>query len=285
MKPETNLNPSESASDAVRRLVESHGGQLYGLAKRFCGNADEAEDLVQEVYLQAFKHWDTFRHEASEKSWLFTIAAHACQRMHRRHTGEPERIGSLDELLPFGDPLIAVVPSEQSDELQRQIESDARTRIESAIASLPDEFRIPLVLKEIVGFSVREVAGILGLEEGTVRSRLHRARLKLRAAVDAVIPRTTEAAPPPAYPERTCLDLLNAKQEALDRGVPFDTRVICQRCQSVFASLDLTSQVCHDLAEGELPPGLRERLLERVSGPVIARSGESRGVEKSSKKS
>lgn len=256
----------EDAAHAVRRLVEEHGGQLFGLARRFCGNADEAEDLVQEVYLQAFKNWDSFRHDASEKTWLYRIAANACQRMHRKRSGEPEQIGSLDQLLPFGDPLIAAVPGELDDQLQRQIETDARERIENAIARLPEEFRIPLVLKEIVGFPVREVAQILGLEEGTVRSRLHRARLKLRSAVDAVIPRAEGEAPPPAYPEQTCLDLLDAKQEALDRGVPFDTRVICQRCQSVFASLDLTQQVCHDLAEGGMPEGLRDKLLSRLRG-------------------
>ena len=256
--------PSENPSEAVSRLVEEHGGQLFGLAKRFCGNTEEAEDLVQEVYLQAFKNWDTFRHDASEKTWLYTIAAHACQRMHRKRAGEPEQIESLDKLLPFGDPLIAAVPGELGDELQKQVEADARERVEGAIASLSDEFRIPLILKEIVGFSVRDTASILGLEEGTVRSRLHRARLKLRAAVDKAIPRTAEPAPPPAYPEQTCLDLLNAKQEALDRGVPFDSKVICQRCQSVFASLDLTQRVCHDLARGDLPTGLRERLLARL---------------------
>jgi RNA polymerase sigma-70 factor (ECF subfamily) len=259
--------PKEKPAEAVKRLVAEHGGQLFGLAKRFCGSADEAEDLVQEVYLQAFKHWDSFRHDASEKTWLYTIAAHACQRMHRKRAGEPEKIESLDKLLPFDDPLIAVIPSELGDQLQKQVEADARERIENAIATLPDDFRIPLILKEIVGFSVRETASILGLEEGTVRSRLHRARLKLRAAVDKAIPRTSEPASPPAYPEQTCLDLLNAKQEALDRGVPFDANIICQRCQSVFASLDLTQNICHDLARGDLPEGLRDSLLARIRSP------------------
>ena len=71
---------------------------------------------------------------------------------------------------------------------------------------------LPLILKEIVGFSIREVADVLGLEEATAKSRVHRARLKLRAAVDKVIPRGSEPAPPPAYEERTCLDLLNAPE-------------------------------------------------------------------------
>ena len=254
------------ANEAIERLIEEHGGQLYQLAIRFCGNESEAEDLVQEVFLNAHRAWESFRGEASEKTWLYRIAARACQRMHRKRSGEPDRIGSLQDDLPFGDPLIAVIPTEQDDALQQQIRREARERLEAEIAALPDDFRVPLILKEIVGFSIREVADVLGLEEATAKSRVHRARLKLRAAVDKVIPRGSEPAPPPAYEERTCLDLLNAKQEALDRGVAFDTSVICQRCQSVFASLDLTQQTCRDLSGDAMPDGLRERLLDRIAG-------------------
>jgi len=239
------------ARTAVAQLVDEYGGQLYSLGLRFCGDATEAEDLTQEVFLQAFRRWSTFEHRSDVKTWLYTIAARACQRMHRRRAGEPDRIGSLDELLPFGEPRIAAITDEQDDAVQQQILAEARDRMEAAITTLPHDFRVPLILKEIV-------------EPGTARSRVHRARLKLRAAIDSAIPRQPGEAPPPAYPQQTCLDLLNAKQEALDRGVPFDTNVICDRCRSVFASLDLTQEACHDLAHGKLPEGLRERLTMAI---------------------
>lgn len=261
----------EATGTAIPRLVDEYGGQLYSLAYRFCGSADEAEDLVQEVFLRAFRAWGTFRGDADPKTWLFRIAANACQRMHRKASGEPDHIGSLDALLPFGERLIAVVADEQPDVVQAQIRAEAVERLEGEIARLPAAFRVPLVLKDLVGFPLREVASILGLEEGTVRSRVHRARLKLRAAVDASLPRHPTPAPPPAYEAQTCLDLLNAKQEALDRGVPFDTAVICDRCRSVFASLDLTQEVCRSLADDCLPAGVRERLLRRV-GPQPERA-------------
>ena len=249
------------AGAVIERLVDEYSGLLYHLAFRLCGDRDEAEDLVQEVFLSAFRSWEGFRGESDVKTWLFRIAANACRRMHRKRAGEPGEIGSLEALLPFGEPLIAVVAHEQPDVVQEQIRREARERLEAEIARLPDEFRVPLVLKEIVGFSVREVADVLGMEEGTVRSRVHRSRLRLRAAVDGAIPRRVGVAPPPAYEQRTCLDLLNAKQEALDRGVAFETSVICERCRSVFASLDLTQRVCRELAADVMPEGVRERLL------------------------
>lgn len=257
--------PGDPASEAVPRLISLYAPQLYALASRICGSPDEGEDLVQEVFLNAHQGWDSFEGRSSAKTWLYTIAAHACQRLHRKRAGEPAKIGSLQDLLPFGDPLIAAIPSDADTPDQIGIRAEARKRVEEEIAALPDEFRVPLILKEIVGFSVPELAQILGLEPGTARSRVHRARLKLRAAVDRALPRQPEAAPPPAYPEQTCLDLLDAKQNALDRGVEFDSSVICQRCRSVFASLDLTQEVCQDLGRGELPEGLRDRLIEAVS--------------------
>jgi RNA polymerase sigma-70 factor (ECF subfamily) len=257
---ETHRADDGTAESALPRLVDEYGGQLYALGLRFCGDREQAEDLVQEVFLQAYRGWNSFEGRSSPGTWLYTIASRVCQRMERKRAGEPDHIGSIDELLPFGEPLIAAIPAEQDDALQEQIRREARGEVEAAIASLPKDFRVPLILKEIVGFSVPEVAGILGLEEGTVKSRVHRARLRLRQAVDGAIPRAPGAAPPPAYPKQTCLDLLDAKQEALDRGAPFDSEVICDRCRSVFASLDLTREVCRDLAAGGLPPGLRERL-------------------------
>lgn len=257
--------PRENARDATERLVDTHGGLLYQLALRFCGSADEADDLVQEVFLQAFRAWEGFRGDADEKTWLYRIAARACQRMHRKRAGEPERIGSLEELLPFGQDSVGRLPTELDDGLRVQLRKEARERVEQAIVALPTEFRVPLILKEIVGFGVREVAAVLDLEEGTVRSRVHRARLKLRALVDGAIPRAAGPVPPPTYDEQTCLDLLNAKQDALDRGVAFESSVICRRCQAVFASLDVTQQACRDLAADTVPEALRTRLAARLA--------------------
>jgi RNA polymerase sigma-70 factor (ECF subfamily) len=254
--------PSPRAREAVTRLVDEHGGTLYALGLRFCGDRTDAEDLVQETFAGALRGWDRFEGRSSETTWLYTIASRVCQRMKRRRAGEPEAIGSLDETLPFGEARVAMIPAGGATGLDEQIRREAAERVEAAIASLPDDFRMPVVLRELVGLTVPEIASILGLEEGTVKSRLHRARLRLRAALDAALPRADHDADPPAYSRRVCLDLLRAKQEALDRGAPFDADgVICDRCRAVFATMDLAGEVCRDLGRGELPAGLRERLL------------------------
>lgn len=88
----------ESAAAAVSRLFEEHGARLYRLGLRFCGSADEAQDLVQEVFLQAFRKWDQFDGRSAPATWLYTIAARRCQRRHRRRAGEPRSLLSLSSL-------------------------------------------------------------------------------------------------------------------------------------------------------------------------------------------
>ena len=202
---------SDHTAGEFQELVDAFGGQMYALARRFCSNAEDAEDLVQEVFLQAYQAWSSFEHRSSVKTWLYTIAARTCQRMHRKRVGEPNHIGSLDEPLPFGESRMTLIPAEQSEALQLQIQREAREHIERAIVALPDQFRIPLILKEIVGFSVPEISEILDEKAGTIRSRIHRARLKLRSSALVAIPASDQPVPSPAYSEQTCLDLLAAK--------------------------------------------------------------------------
>lgn len=251
------------AEVAIPRLLEVHGGRIYALASRLCRSPEDAEDLVQEIFLQAYRKWEQFDGRSSPTTWLFTIAVRACRRMHRRRAGQPTRIASLDELLPFAE---ARMPraSEVADALGQRERREAVTHVEEALAGLPPEFRLPLVLKDLVELPVQDVAAILGVKPATVKTRLHRARLRIRKQLVEALPR--RELPPPAYARQICLDLLRAKQDALDRGVPFrvERQVICERCRSVFATLDLSRELCAQLGAGELPAELRGRLLAAV---------------------
>ncbi|MBL8841292.1 MAG: sigma-70 family RNA polymerase sigma factor [Planctomycetes bacterium] len=257
------VQAGEPRATALPRLVEQEGGRLFALGRRFCGNEEEARELVQETFLQAWRAWDRFEGRSTPASWLWSIAARACQRMHRPRAGAPDEIVSLEPEALFAAPLLGYAPDDATP-LGAAQRREARERLEAAIAALPLEFRLPLVLREIVGLEPGEVAALLGLEPATVRTRVHRARLKLRAALEEVLPRRAVA--PPAYEKQLCLDLLRAKQEALDRGVPFELPrgMVCERCKTVFASLDFGQSLCRELGEGELPPPLREWLAREL---------------------
>ncbi|MHC4938133.1 MAG: RNA polymerase sigma factor [Planctomycetota bacterium] len=243
---------------AVPQLVREHGGQLYGIARKLCGNAEDAEDLVQETFLQAYRKWSQFEGRAKPLTWLYTIASRACIRMHRKRSGEPEHMTSLQELLPFTEGEMPVI----EDPLDEQIRQEGIHFVQAAILELPMDFRMPLVLKDIIGLPLSEIAKILDLKEATVKTRVHRARLKVRKELEQVMKRRD--LPPAAYERQVCLDLLDAKQEALDHGVDMPQKIVCDRCKAVFASLDFSQQLCARLGEGELPDDIRERLLELI---------------------
>jgi RNA polymerase sigma-70 factor (ECF subfamily) len=244
---------------AVEQLLELHGDRLHSIATRLCRNRDDADDLVQETFLQAFRKWAQFAGEADPMSWLYSIAARACQRMHRRRAGEPAHQLSLEADAPFADELVAV--PDAGDPAAR---AEQRARLEAAILALPLTYRMPLVLKDIVGLEVEAIAAVLGVAPTTVRTRAHRARMRLRTALAKVLPKRALA--PAAYSRQVCLDLLRVKQLSLDLGVPMPggDELVCARCRAVFATMDLAHDVCAHLAKGKLPATLRQRILAQT---------------------
>ena len=207
------------AQEAIAELVERDGAKILGLGLKLCGNRADAEDLVQETFLQAFRKWDQFKGRSSPSSWLYTIAARVCQRRHRLRAGEPARIASLDELLPSGELKVAQVPSLGESAFDGRLRQELAAVVDRALEALPLDFRLPLVLKEIADLSLSEIAEVMGVKVATVKTRLYRARLALRKELVAKLPR--EPGPPPDHPRQVCLDLLRGKMAALDRGVSF----------------------------------------------------------------
>jgi RNA polymerase sigma-70 factor, ECF subfamily len=263
------MSEREPARIALEELVEKHGGLIYALGLRFCGDADEARDLVQDTFLLAFRKWEQFEGRSEPTTWLYRIAARACQRRHRRRSGQPRRMEPLESLLPSGERLVVEVPAEGEDPFELLERKEARDAVEKAVATLPEMFRLPLVLKEILEMPVEDVARTLGLKENTVKTRLHRARLSVAKALRKKLPLKT--APPPDHSRRMCLDLLKLKQESLDRGVPFGVPPdeICYRCRSLFTTLDLGGEACRRLREGGLPESVRAAVLADLDSSAL----------------
>ena len=243
-------------------VAEDVAPRLFRMALRMCGNREDAEDLVQDTLLQAFRKWRQFEGRSSASTWLYTIAARQCQRRHRRRAGEPKHIQSLSELMPSpSDPLLAL-SAEGDGPLDAHIRHEAEITVSAAVATLPPHFRLPLVLADIAELSTPQIAEVLGLKEATVKTRIHRARLLVRRALLQNLP--TRTAPAPDHDRQMCVDLLHAKQEALDRHVPFpfSTEELCSRCRSVFAALDLGRDACGWLGGNALPESLRHLIRE-----------------------
>jgi RNA polymerase sigma-70 factor (ECF subfamily) len=254
------IRAHDRREEAIPRILQRHGEQLYRIALSNCRNHHDAEDLVQETMLLAYRNWEQFDGTSSVMTWLYRIAARRCMRMRRRKSGEPAHLESLEELVPFGEERMPLLPAGALDPSEHSARADMHELVERAIVALPTAFRLPLILKDIFNVAIADIAAVLELKPDTVKSRLHRARLRLQRAIVKELPSGPGKAP--LYAKSICLDLLRTKQDALDRGVPFPVGndVMCERCRSVFSALDLAQYACRDLARRDLPAEVRTRL-------------------------
>lgn len=175
----------EGDEGAVRVLVRRHNQRLFRVARAVVRNDAEAEDVVQETYVQAFTHLHTFRGEARLSTWLTRIAFNAAlARVRRRRPMaaleevDAQDRGSGGRLIMFPSP---PPPPNPETELAR---SQIRGVLERAIDELPDSFRVVFIMRDVEGMSTEETASYLSIRVETVKTRLHRARKLMRSAIE-----------------------------------------------------------------------------------------------------
>jgi RNA polymerase sigma-70 factor, ECF subfamily len=165
-------------------LVARYQDRLYNFGLRLCNNVQDAEDLVQETFLNVFRHLDGFRHETRFKNWLYRIAGSVCIKKRRRSKFAPEPDLPLEDFMPReGDSLPERPPDWAVQPLDRLLDEELSAALREKIAALPEKYRLVVVLRDIEGFSTEETAGILGISPANVKVRLHRGRLALREAL------------------------------------------------------------------------------------------------------
>lgn len=260
------------ADVAIPALFHTHGDRVYALALRILGKPADAEDAVQDAFMQAYRKWYTFRGEANPGTWLYTIAARVCKARLRKRAAR--NMPALSQLMPFHDRSMLSTSAGTPDfadtrgqgPLSASITREVADVVQEAVLKLPAHFRVPLVMKEMLELPIEDVAAALNIKPETVKTRLHRARLALRRAVldRTSVPRV--AAPAPTYERQVCLDLLAAKLEAMDkgRGFPIGQNVVCDRCRGVFAELDLAQSACAQLADGAMPASTRAAIVRAI---------------------
>jgi len=178
-------NTPEAVEQAMALLQRT----VYSFSMKVCGHPEDAEDTMQEVLYRAMPHLARIAEPRALAVWLYTVTRNRCWRMRRRPAGVPEKTLSLDELMPddaeLGRLLVDAAANPEAD----AVRSEGQELLMRAVLEIPLNLRLVLVLHDMEDLATEEVAQVLGLKAGTVRVRLHRARLATRKAVQELTDR------------------------------------------------------------------------------------------------
>jgi RNA polymerase sigma-70 factor (ECF subfamily) len=160
---QTAAAPLATDAEAFEALYRQQAPRIFALASRIAGSRDQGEDLLQEIFLQAYRKMGSFKGEAAIGTWLYRLAINHCLDYVRSRDA---RMGRLTDTLD-----VAACPT-------------TRLALDRAIAQLPDGCRAIFVLHDIEGFDHKEIARMMGIAEGTSKSQVFKARMKLRALLN-----------------------------------------------------------------------------------------------------
>lgn len=177
------MSDRKDAADAKRKSFEAealpHMDALYRTALRMTKNENDAEDLVQEAFVKAYRFWDKFESGSNCRAWLFKIMTNIFINDYRSKSRSPMSVNmdDIDDNFLYGQLATVDAGADPEKQLFSKIFDDD---VKRAIENLPEDFRIVVVLSFLEGFSYQEIADIADLQLGTVKSRLHRGRKLLQ---------------------------------------------------------------------------------------------------------
>jgi len=177
----------ERDEQAFSEIVRLYGDKVFSLIYRMLGNRQEAEDVAQDVFITVFKTIESFRGEAKFSTWLLRIAANHAKNRIKHLARRPTEGADPDDVSQ-----LRTLPDRPSPPVQARIETPdamleaAQTErlMQEAIANLPEDQRLLVVLRDVEEMSYQEIEEITGLPEGTIKSRLHRARMAIKEWLD-----------------------------------------------------------------------------------------------------
>jgi len=242
--------------DAMEKALALLQDSVFSFSMRVCNQREDAEDTMQEVLVKSLPYLKKFDSPRALLVWLYKVAKNRCLMSRRKSKFAPNHNLSLDELMPDRRDLERFQASGPINPESLAMRSEEAQRLREAVQRLPPEYRIVLVLRDMEGLSDEEVAEITGLRRGTVRVRLHRARLFVRKEFAQV--KEKEARPPrnmpapgPATPAapRHCKEMFAELSDYLDDQLDDSLCAEleahlggCEPCQVFLSSLESTIQ-------------------------------------------
>jgi len=156
---------------------------VYSFSMKVCGHPEDAEDTMQEVLYRSLRHLAKLQEPKALAVWLYTVTRNRCWRMRRRRSSSPKQMLSLEELMPGEAEIARLLEDASRGPEKHLLRREEHELLHEAILRIPAQLRIVLVLHDMEELDTEEVAQILDLQPGTVRVRLHRARLSVRKAL------------------------------------------------------------------------------------------------------
>ena len=283
----------ENRPESVDRALTLLQNTVYSFSMKVCGHRQDAEDTMQDVLLKSIPFLAKFDNPQALTVWLYKVARNRCISSHRGSSVSHARNLSLDELMPDSRELRELLKSAAPNPEAALLNSEAAEHLRQAILQVPAQYRMVLVLHDMEDLTTTEVAKVMGLREGTVRVRLHRARLfvrqhlaklaKGRRVTGLTLHASAEASRPPR-----CRRLFAALSDYMD-GV-IDDAVCeemdrhlhdCQPCQAFLSSLKSAVAQCRSYAprcDSKRAEQLRQDLLPKYQQAVAALGRKSRAV-------
>ena len=246
----------DNRPDSIDRALALLQNTVYSFSMKVCGHPEDAEDTMQDVLLKSIPHLAKFESSRALAVWLYKVARNRCISNRRGDKNSQAKNISLDELMPDGRELAELLSNAPGPEAAA-LHHETAEHLRQAVLAVPPGYRMVLVLHDMEELSTAEVAQITGLREGTVRVRLHRARLLVRRHLaelaKGVVPGTfrLQAAAAAKLRQPRCRSLFAALSDYMD-GVVDDAvcdemdRHIqqCEPCQAFLASLKQAVEQC-----------------------------------------
>ena len=264
--------------ESMERTLALVQQTAFSFSMKICGHREDAEDTAQETLMRAVPELSNFVSPEALAVWLYKVARSRCL-MNRRHSKfAPKQTLSLDDLVPDRSQLEALTAAREGGPEQQLLRAENREELQRAVLKIPPDHRMVLVLHDMEELTTSEVAQITGLREGTVRVRLHRARVFLRNQLARKLKPAAQSRPlPSARCKRLFALLSDYVDQQIDPSLCSDVAShldSCSPCKAYLASLEETIRRCKRHCTEELKAKVRAQvrdLLRESSAAKAAR--------------